>query len=138
MTENAEVREEKELTGPVRWALILGGTLSLGLAIIGIAIPILPTTPFLLLAAACFARSSKRVHHWMMTNRAFGSYLNNYRQGRGIPWSAKTFTLALLWTTMLISIVFFVEELWIQVLLLVIALAVSVHILTIKTYKGPR
>ncbi len=71
----------------IRTLLIVCGTLCVGLAVVGIFVPILPTTPFLLLAAVCYARSSQRFLAWLLTNRWFGSYIKNYREGRGIPVS---------------------------------------------------
>ena len=62
-------------------------------------VPVLPTTPFLLLAAICYARSSERFYHWLLNNRWFGEYLKNYREGRGIPLREKTLTVLALWLT---------------------------------------
>jgi len=115
--------------------LASAGTIFLGLGIIGIFLPILPTTPFLLLAAACYARSSKRFYEWLMNNKWFGSYIKNYRAGKGIPAKIKISTVFLLWLTILFSIFFVVFISWIQILLVIIAFAVTIHILTIKTYR---
>ncbi len=115
--------------------LICIGTFFLGLGIVGIFIPILPTTPFLLLAAVCYARSSKRFYDWFMNNKWFGSYIKNYHDGRGIPLKVKVITISLLWSSILFSILFIVYISWIQILLIIIAFGVTVHILTIKTYK---
>jgi len=115
--------------------LICIGTFFLGLGVVGIFIPILPTTPFLLLAAACYARSSKRFYDWLMNNKWFGSYIKNYHDGRGIPLKVKVVTISLLWSSILFSILFIVYISWIQILLVIIAFGVTVHILTIKTYK---
>ena len=68
-----------------RFLLIIAGTIFLVFGIIGIFLPILPTTPFLLLAAACYARSSKRFYNWLMNNKWFGNYIKNYNEGRGVP-----------------------------------------------------
>jgi len=68
-----------------RKLLIIAGTISTAIGIIGIFVPILPTTPFLLLAAACYLRSSPRFYHWLVNNRFFGIYVRNYLQGRGMP-----------------------------------------------------
>jgi uncharacterized membrane protein YbaN (DUF454 family) len=68
-----------------RRLLIVAGTLFTGLGIIGIFVPILPTTPFLLLAAACFMRSSERFYHWLINNRILGAYVRDYMEGKGIP-----------------------------------------------------
>ena len=119
-----------------RYLLIILGTVFLGFGIIGIFLPILPTTPFLLLTAACYARSSKRFYNWLMNNKWFGSYLKNYREGRGIPLIFKIFTLTLLWFTILTSIYFVINNFWIELILLIIAIGVTIHIITIKTYKN--
>jgi hypothetical protein len=118
-----------------RYLLIILGTVFLGFGIIGIFLPILPTTPFLLLTAACYARSSNRFYNWLMNNRWFGSYIKNYREGRGIPLIFKIFTITLLWFTILTSIYFVINNFWIELILLIIAIAVTIHIVTIKTYK---
>ena len=121
----------------VRILLIFAGTICLFLGLIGVIIPILPTTPFLLLAAACYARSSKKFYDLLMTNRVFGAYLSNYRNGRGLPLKIKVFTIASLWITIALTMTFFVRSIWIDVLLIVVAIGVSVHIITIKTHvKG--
>ena len=68
-----------------RYLLIISGTIFLGFGIVGIFLPILPTTPFLLLSAACYARSSQRFYYWLMNNKWFGNYIKNYNEGRGVP-----------------------------------------------------
>lgn len=119
----------------LRVLLIIAGTISLGLGIIGIVVPILPTTPFLLLAAACYSKSSNRFYNWLMNNRWFGKYIRNYREGKGIPLKMKIYTTVLLWATILVSSIFFVDILFVRIILILIAIAVSIHILHIKTLK---
>lgn len=111
------------------------GTMCVALGTLGIFLPLLPTTPFLLLAAVCYARSSPRLLHWLTHNRWFGSYIRNYREGRGMPLREKILTLALLWLTIAVTIVFFVSIVWVQIALIVIAGGVTVHLLRIKTMK---
>ena len=118
-----------------KWILITAGTIFVGLGIIGIFLPILPTTPFLLLAAACYARSSKRFYDWLLNNKLFGVYIKNYREGKGVPLKVKIFTISLLWVTILFSVFFIIQILWIRIFLIIIAVGVTIHILTIKTYK---
>lgn len=108
------------------------GTIFLSLGAVGIVIPLLPTTPFLLLAAACYARGSERMYNWMMTNKYFGKYLCDYREGRGIPLRVKTSALAFLWVVIGISAILATHNLAIRIALLVVGLAVSVHVLSIK------
>jgi len=118
-----------------RYLLIIAGTIFLVFGIIGIFLPILPTTPFLLLAAACYARSSQRFYNWLMNNKWFGNYIKNYRDGRGVPLKFKIFTISLLWITILFSIYYVVDNFWVEVILFMIAVGVTIHIITIKTYK---
>jgi hypothetical protein len=118
-----------------RIVLIACGLLCVGLAGAGIFLPVLPTTPLLLLAAVCFARSSQRFHHWLLTNRLFGSYIRNYREGRGIALAHKVVALVLLWTTIGYSAGFVVSLWWVKVLLVGIAVGVTLHLLRAKTYR---
>ena len=121
--------------GLKRYALIALGTLSLAIGIVGIFTPVLPTTPFLLLAAACYLRSSERFHRWLLHNRVFGSYIRNYTEGRGIPLRVKLFTIALLWVTIGISI-WLAANMIVTAVLLVVAVGVSLHIAFIRAKKG--
>jgi uncharacterized membrane protein YbaN (DUF454 family) len=118
-----------------RYLLVIAGTIFLGFGVIGIFLPILPTTPFLLLAAACYARSSQRFYNWLMSNKWFGNYIKNYHEGRGVPLNFKIFSITLLWTTILISIFIIIKNFWIELILIIIAIGVTIHILTIKTLK---
>lgn len=115
--------------------LIVAGTLFVGLGVIGIFLPVLPTTPFLLLAAACYARSSRRFYCWLLNNRWFGVYIKNYRQKKGMPLKIKIFTVVLLWLTILVSVIFAVQSLAVRIILITIAIGVSIHVLSIKTLK---
>lgn len=117
----------------IRGCLVVIGGLSVVLGVLGIFLPVLPTTPFLLLAAACFARSSSRFHDWLMHHRWFGEYLRYYTDGLGIPRAIKCRAIAVLWLSMGVSVVFFVPWLWLQLLLVAIALAVSMYIWTRPT-----
>jgi uncharacterized membrane protein YbaN (DUF454 family) len=115
-----------------RRLLIGAGTLCTGLGIIGIFIPILPTTPFLLLAAACYMRSSERFYQGLINNGIFGAYVRNYIEGRGIPIRIKVFTILLLWLTIGLSITFGVQNTIIRIVLICIAIGVTAHIVLIK------
>jgi uncharacterized membrane protein YbaN (DUF454 family) len=118
-----------------KYTFIIIGMISTAFGIIGIFIPVLPTTPFLVLAAILFSNSSERFLNWLYTNRLCGNYIKNYREGNGLPIKQKIFTVLLLWLTIGTSVIFFTEKLWIRILLLVIALAVTLHLVFIKTYK---
>jgi uncharacterized protein len=119
----------------VKGVLIGVGTLSVGLGLLGMFVPLLPTTPFLLLAAFCYARSSERFYHWLMTNRFFGEYIRNYREGRGIALKHKVIALTLLWTTIGYSVCFLVTAWWGKALLVAIAAGVTIHLVTVGTLK---
>jgi len=113
--------------------LVSSGTLFLIIGIIGIFIPLLPTTPFLLLAAACYIRGSKKFYNWLIKNKWLGEYIKNYQEGRGVPLNVKIITIIVLWLTIMISIIIFVSNFIIQIILFFIAIGVTIHILTIKT-----
>jgi len=118
-----------------RIAILTLGCISLAVGVIGIFLPLIPTTGPLLLAAVCFDRSSPRFHSWLMNNRYLGGYIKNYREGRGLPMMQKVCTIGLLWTTITISIVFAVDAMWGKALLALIAIAVTLHVATLPTYR---
>jgi len=95
----------------------------------------LPTTPFLLLAAACYVRSSQRFYNWLMNNRLFGIYISNYVQGKGMPLRVKVFTITLLWITIGLSMWLVAQGVVIRVILALIAVGVTTHIILIKNYE---
>lgn len=117
----------------IKAVLLLTGTISLGLGILGMVLPVLPTTPFLLLSAAAYARGSKRFYHWLMANKWFGPTILSYREGKGIPRKTKITAIAMLWTSILSSVIFFIDNVYLKGLLVVIAIAVTWHLLVIKT-----
>jgi len=117
----------------VKGILVFSGTFFLVLGIIGIFIPILPTTPFLLLAAACYAKGSKKFYNWLINNKLLGKYISDYREGRGIPLFVKIISITVLWITILISTIIVITNYLIQIILIIIAIGVTIHILTIKT-----
>lgn len=73
------------------------GFISMVIGIIGIPVPGLPTTPLMILAAACFAKSSQRFYDWIINNKLFGHHVKNYREGNGIPKKSKPIILTTLW-----------------------------------------
>ena len=137
-TEHTDYSMTQEKTRVGKWLralLIIVGTIFVGLGIVGIFIPILPTTPVLLLAAACYSKGSQRFYHGLLSNRWFGAYIDNYRQKRGMPLKIKIVTVALLWLTIGVSVAFAVQSLAVRIILVLIAVGVSIHILSIKTLK---
>lgn len=117
------------------WFLIGLGSVSVMLGIIGIFVPILPTTPFLLLAAACYVRSSQRFYAWLLNHPWFGDYIRNYREGKGIPLFTKVIVITLLWLTIGFSVLMVVPVMLGKILLIGIAVGVTIHVVSIKTLK---
>jgi uncharacterized protein len=128
-------KRNQSISKPIQILLISAGTFFVGLGIAGIFIPILPTTPFLLISAALYARSSARFYNWLINNRIFGSYIKNYREGKGISLKLKIITTALLWITIGCSAVFAVDILWVRIMLFIIAAGVTFHIIRIRPKK---
>jgi len=118
----------------VRWTLLLAGTVFVGIGILGIFLPLLPTTVFFLMAAWCYARSSRKFYDWLHHNKYFGKYLENYREGKGITRSSKISTIIILWGGILYSI-FVTHSLILQLILLAIAIGVTIHVVMIPTNK---
>jgi uncharacterized membrane protein YbaN (DUF454 family) len=111
--------------------LVAAGSVCLALAVLGVFLPLLPTTPFLLLASACYVRSSERLHGWLMGNRMLGPYIRNFKERRGIPLRGRIVTVVLLWLPLLYS-VYRLDILWLEVLLVLMGLTWSVLILRMK------
>jgi hypothetical protein len=114
-------------------ALTTLGMLSAVLGIAGIFLPLLPTTPFLLLATFCFARSSPRLYRRLVGNRWFGTYLRNYRERRGIPLRIKVLAISSLWITIAVSAIWATDHPAVRILLLAVAVAVTGHLSALKT-----
>jgi uncharacterized membrane protein YbaN (DUF454 family) len=120
----------------VKLLFITLGLVSLGLGIVGIFLPLLPTTPFLLLSAYLFARSSQRWYHWLLNHHVFGAFIRSYREDKAIPLKMKIIALTLLWITMSFSIFWVLNgKLWLQLLLASIAVGVSIFLMSLKTKK---
>ncbi len=111
------------------------GTIFLIIGAIGVFIPILPTTPFLLLAAACYLRGSERLHRWLINNRVFGEFIRNYTEGRGIKQRQKVYTISFLWLMIIFSVIYVLKSSLFKILLLIIAMVVSIHIIMLPTIK---
>ena len=112
--------------------LVTLGTFFLLLGIIGIILPVLPTTPFLILAAACFLHGSDRMYQWMMNNRYFGDLIRNYMERRGIKPKQKAVAIFSLWFLISITLVFFVQQFFLRLILIIVAAAVTAHLLSLK------
>lgn len=120
----------------VKIVLAILGSISFGLAVAGIFLPLLPTTPLLLLAAALWLRSSARLHDWLINHRIFGEYIRNFKVHRAIPLRVKIYATTLVWLTIGYCIFAVVNEYWwAQVLMALLATAITWHILSYKTLK---
>ena len=119
----------------MRLLLIAGGTLCVGLGVIGIFLPIMPTTVFLLMAAACYARSSERFYHRLLTNRFLGPYIRNHREGRGMRRRDKAVTVTLLWIGILATMIWTVTSIWVHALLLAVAIGVTAHVVRLPAFR---
>ena len=112
------------------------GCVSLALGILGIFLPLLPTTPFLLLSAWLFSKSSEKLYNWLLNHKVFGDYIRSFREDKAISMRIKIYSISLMWTVMLITIFTAASErLWLQLLLAAIAIGVTIHILSFKTKK---
>jgi uncharacterized membrane protein YbaN (DUF454 family) len=125
----------RKMRRTTRIILLACGIFFLLLSILGMFLPVLPTTPFLLLASFCFARSSKRINDWLLSNRWFGSYIRNYREGNGITLRHKLITISLLWITIGYT-AWIVSFWWLKLILVCIVFGVSYHLIRIKTFKS--
>lgn len=111
-----------------RRLMVAAGFTCLILGVLGILVPVLPTTPFLLLAAGLFLRSSTRLYRWITAHRVFGPFILNYRLYRAVPRRSKIIAIVLLWLTIGSSILWAVEHWWLRALLLLIGAAVTLHL----------
>lgn len=119
----------------VQFLLIASGTICVALGTLGVFVPVLPTTPFLLLAAFFYARSSERFHRWLLGNHWFGQYIKNYQQGRGILLRDKIIALIALWLALSFTVLTTAPAWWVKLLLLSVGIGVTMHILRINTLK---
>jgi uncharacterized membrane protein YbaN (DUF454 family) len=118
-----------------RLLLIIAGWFFVALGIIGIFLPVMPTTVFLLIAAACFARSSEKFYYWLLNNKYLGKLIKDYREHRGMPLRAKVIAILMLNIAIGYSALFAVKILWVQILLFAIAIGVTLYIISIKTIR---
>ncbi|MFA5363830.1 MAG: YbaN family protein [Candidatus Bathyarchaeia archaeon] len=118
----------------VRAIFFVPGTTCLELGAVGIVLPVLPTTPFLLASLACYCRSSERMTHWILNNKYFGDYIRRYKEGKGIPMKTKVAAITILWATITFS-AFLLNILFVQLVLLVVAVAVTMHLARLPTYR---
>ena len=111
------------------------GSVSLVLGIMGVFLPVLPTTPFLLLAAAMYMRSSQRLYDWLMSHKHLGAYIRNFREHKALPLRVKVVSVTMVWATLLYCAIFVAKEWWMSAIFIAIATGVTIHILSFKTLK---
>ncbi len=117
-----------------KFFFLILGTAFLSTGAVGIIIPVLPTTPFILAAFFCFSKSSKKAEQWIMKNRYFRSYIENYKNKKGVPLDVKIKSILFLWISLLGSLLFFNQK-NLYIILILVGIAVTVHILLLKTKK---
>lgn len=132
---NDSVSKIKALPTFYRYAYLVSGVLLVIIGVIGIFLPVLPTTIFLILASACFVKSSPRANEWLRNHKILGMYIKNYQDKSGLTIKTKILNIAFLWVMILSSAFLFTEDFYIRLLLLAIALGVTIHLLMIKTKK---
>ncbi len=113
-------------------ALNILGTMFLLVGVLGVVLPLLPATPFLLLASACYVRGSTTLHNWLMRNRYLGPYITNIKDKRGMPIKAKIITITVLWVSLLFSM-YRVDSFLLDLTLLIVGIGVTTLILKLKT-----
>ena len=119
----------------MKYILITLGSICLALGVIGIFLPLLPTTPFLLLSAALYVRSSEKLYQWLIHQKYLGTYIRNFREHRAIPLRAKIIAVSMVWITLTYCAVTVSEAIWIKAMFITLAIAITWHILSYKTLK---
>jgi len=117
------------------WLLIASGFVCLTLGMVGVVLPLLPTTPLVLLAAVCFSAANKRLYEWLRRNRLFGPFIENYRTGQGISKFHKIASIVYLWVG-LISSMIVIRTTAIYIILSIVGVCVTIHLLMIRTKRN--
>lgn len=125
------------LRGLLRPLLVAAGFVSIGLGVAGIFLPVLPTTPFLLLSAWCFARSSPRLYRKLLQNRHLGLYIRRFREQRALPLRVKVVSCLMVWISLLGCALFAPVPVWVRPVFPVLAVLISRHILSFATLRRP-
>ncbi len=119
----------------MKYVLTALGLVALGLGILGIFLPVLPTTPFLLLAAALFLRSSRSLYDWLLNHPKLGPYISNFMVHKSIPLKIKIISVSMVWITILNCAVFVAEHWAFRLFFIALAVGITAHILSYKTMK---
>lgn len=129
---NIQVRSISPVT---KYFYLVSGFLLVMIGVVGIFLPVLPTTIFLILASACFIKSSPQANEWLRNHKILGMYIKNYQDKSGLTVKSKIINTTFLWLMISVSAYFFTELWYIRLLLLAIAIGVTIHLLMIKTVK---
>ena len=119
----------------MKYLLIILGSISLALGVIGIFLPVLPTTPFLLLSATLYVRSSEKLYQWLINQKYLGTYIRNFREHHAIPLRAKILSISMIWITLTYCAIAISNIIWIKLIFIALAIAVTIHILSYKTLR---
>ena len=119
----------------VKYFYLISGFLLVTIGVIGIFLPFLPTTIFLILASICFLKSSPKANEWLRNHKILGGYIDNYQNKKGLTRNAKITNIITLWISISLSAFFLTDELYIRIILLAIAIGVTIHLVMIKTKK---
>lgn len=117
-----------------KYTFIMFGCISIILGVVGIFLPLLPTTPFLLLAAYFFTRSSERLHHWLIQHKTFGKYIYNYQTYRAMDRKTKRAAVLSMWCSLFFSMIW-LSDWYLRLLLIVIGIGVTLYIFSLGTLK---
>jgi uncharacterized membrane protein YbaN (DUF454 family) len=126
----------QQLSPTLRGLLLLAGVIAVALGILGIFLPVLPTVPFLLLAAACFTRSSEKFYSWLIDHAHLGPIVQPYLDGAGLKQSTKLKAISLIWISIAFSVYLLGDRMWVQGVLVLIAIGVTVYLLRLPTLEG--
>ena len=121
----------------IRLIFVFLGSIFVGLAVIGIFIPGLPTTPFLILAAYFYIRSSNKLYNWLINNKILGVYIKGYLSGKGMPLRAKIVSLMLMWIFGSFAVLYGIPNslAFVKIIVFIILLIGTIFLLRVKTFK---
>lgn len=118
-----------------RYAYLSAGIILVLIGVVGIFLPLLPTTIFLILASACFVKSSPKANEWLRNHKILGVYIKNYQEKSGLTLKSKILSVTFLWISISASGLLLTDEFYIRMVLLAIAIGVSIHLISVKTKK---
>jgi uncharacterized membrane protein YbaN (DUF454 family) len=135
-TVGGKERDDSRVSGKmIRGVYIVVGTIALIIGAIGLFLPVIPTTPLVILAAACYYRGSDRLHNWILSSRWFGETIKNYQEGRGLTRNTKVRAISMMWVMILVSAWFFVSNLFVRVAIICVAIGVTVYLVRLPTLE---